>query len=510
LNKVFAKLSDFTLKNKYLILMFIIITIYFIIQYLFVFSWDFISYVLNAKYWFANGLYFEVFRPPLASFIIGLFGFIFGYPLAEIMFIIFTNILFLIACTFLANELKFDKHIFYLLFFTYFVLFYGLINGTELLSIAFLLFGIYYILKNKWISGMFIGLSALTRYTGIVFGVLLLFHKSIKNKIYALILFCLSFIPWFIYNKIEFGNFFQSIADQYFQNVVNRIGMEQAPKFLHFISPQSIFFIFTLGGLFFVIYRLIKYWNINSIFQKINLILLIILVYTIYSYFSIPFKHPRYLFTIMLPIAYFTYIGINEVYVWAKSKRKNNNISLSNSRLIPWVIFLSVIITCILIIFTIYTTNDNLKSRSEKGINVIYDQNLEECLMYSNNWIFYPYLDSNIVLLPIEIYSNKSEEYKNKVLFVEKKSISSEQFKELNELLPIIFQDESYVVFGSKDKCINIADYYVQFNNIFKQNIIVYTIDSRYTEPCNILFNKVNFIENTCKFINYDLFSKEK
>jgi len=507
LNKVFAKLFDFTLKNKYLILMFIIITIYFIIQYLFVFSWDFISYVLNAKYWFAHGLYFEIFRPPLASFIIGIFGVILGYPLAEIAFIIFANFLFLIACTLLANELKFNRYVFYLLFFSYFVLFYGLINGTELLSIAFLLFGIYFILRNNWISGFFIGLSALTRYTGIVFGVLLLFHKGIKNKIYALILFSLTFIPWFVYNKIEFGNFFQSIADQYFQNVVNRIGLEQAPKLTHFISPQSIFFIFTLIGLFFVIYKLIKHWNTDSVFGKINLIMLIILVYTIYSYFSIPFKHPRYLFTIMLPIAYFTYIGINEIYVWFNRKKKEKNISLSNSKLISWIIFFSVIVTCILIIFVIYTTNDNLKLRSEKGIHVIYDQNLVHCLMYSNNWIFYPYLDSNIVLLPIEIYSNKLEEYKNKVLFLEKQSIPSYQLKELSESLSIMYQDDFYIVFGSQDKCINRDNYYVQFNDIFKQNIIVYTIDNRYTEPCNILFHKVSFIENTCKFINYDLFS---
>jgi len=472
-----------------------------------VFSWDFISYVLNAKYWFSNGVYFEIFRPPLASVIIGLFAFIVGYPTAEIIFIIFTSLLFCVASVLLAKELRFNKVIFYLLFFTYFALFYGLINGTELLSVAFLMFGIYYILKNNWVSGLFIGLSALTRYTGIVFGILLLFHKGIKNKIKAIILFCLIFIPWFIYNFIEFGNFFQSIADQYFQNVVNRIGMEQVPQLNHFISIQSIFFIFTFIGLFYVIYFLIKNWKSNSNFKKINLIMLFILIYVIYSYFSIPFKHTRYLFTIMLPIGYFTYIGINQIYLYFNSWWGVKKSNLSNSKLMFWIIFIIVIITCVLVLSKVYKDNDTLKLKLQTGINVIYANKFDSCLMYSNNWIFYPYIDSNIVLLPIEIYSNRLEEYTNKVLFLEKSSITNEQFIELSKISPMIYQDSLFVVFGSLDNCLDKKNYYVQFNNIFKKNIIVYTIDSRYTDPCKILFNKVGFIENTCKLINYKLFS---
>jgi hypothetical protein len=234
---------------KYILLIFFLTTIFFIFQHLFVFSWDFIAYVLNAKHIFNGNIYFETFRPPLTSFIIGVFAQITGFAISEILYIIFVNILFCISIILLSKTIDFNPEIFYLLLLTPFVLFYGLLNGTELLFVTFLIFGINLILKNNWISGVFIGLSALTRYTGIIFGLLLLFNSGIKNKIKSIILFCVTFIPWFVYNRIEFGNFFTSIADQYFQNIISRIGIEQTPQLIHFIYIQSFLYVFTTIGL---------------------------------------------------------------------------------------------------------------------------------------------------------------------------------------------------------------------------------------------------------------------
>ena len=57
-----AAFYQFIKSNKLMILLFIASTIFFLYQHHVAFSWDFNSYVLNAKYWFADGNYLEDFR----------------------------------------------------------------------------------------------------------------------------------------------------------------------------------------------------------------------------------------------------------------------------------------------------------------------------------------------------------------------------------------------------------------------------------------------------------------
>jgi Gpi18-like mannosyltransferase len=78
-------------------------------------------------------------------------------------------VIFLAGVYLLTKELKLNTFVVYAMIFTPFMLSYAMFTGTELLFLALILFAIYFIVKNSFWAGFFLGLSALTRYTGIVF-----------------------------------------------------------------------------------------------------------------------------------------------------------------------------------------------------------------------------------------------------------------------------------------------------------------------------------------------------
>jgi hypothetical protein len=490
LQKSAIKFQNFIKKYQLVLLILFVTTTFFLIQHFFVLSWDFISYVLNAKNMFNSGLYFETFRPPLTSFIIGLIAQIVGYPIAEVIYIIVVSVLFCISVVLLSKQLNFNAELFYLILVTPFVLHFGLINGTELLSVTLLLLGIYFIIKNNWISGLFIGLSALTRYTGIVFGVILLFHKGINKKIKAIILFCITFVPWFIYNRLKFGNFFTSIADQYHQNIVSRQDMIQIPKLIHFINIQSLLFIFTIIGILYISYKIIKKIKDKYPDIRISIIMFIILGYTTYSYFTTPFKEARYLFAAMLPIGYFTYIGVD--LVLHKIKNKKTKFSKYYSQALFWILLILLITVSITLLLITQKETAQFKNNFKEGIDFIYKNHWQDCVMYSENWIYFSYLDENIIMLPIEIYLEDIPKQNNRVLFLYLNSHNPDTREALLKNLNLIATNKNFLVFGNLENCRKKSEYIDLF----------YIPNSLYTNPCNILFNKIRPVEEICYFIN--------
>ena len=89
------KIKEMIKNNFLIVILFIISTSFFIFQHYNMLSWDFSSYVLNAKYLFYNGTYFEVYRAPMASFLLGFF--LLFNNLSEYLYIIFVSSLFFYA-----------------------------------------------------------------------------------------------------------------------------------------------------------------------------------------------------------------------------------------------------------------------------------------------------------------------------------------------------------------------------------------------------------------------------
>ncbi len=219
---VIQKLKVHLLKipTNYLFLWLFALLTFFLGHILFL-GWDFSVYVLNAKYFFSDGNYFEIYRPPLMSVLLGMFSF-FGWKAAEYIYIFFTVTLFFYSSLQLARVVKLNKFFYVLFSFNVFIFLFGLREGTELLALALLQLFFAFLLEDKWYAGLFLGLACLTRYPFVILFPLLVFHKQLKKLVLGAGGFTLVFIPWFVYNKIHYGNIFYSIADSYALNVLYR------------------------------------------------------------------------------------------------------------------------------------------------------------------------------------------------------------------------------------------------------------------------------------------------
>ena len=166
------KTKLFIKKNPLLTTLFVLSTLFFLVQHYFNFSWDFAAYIINAKYFFYGGNYFEVYRAPMISIILGpllLLG-----KLAPYLYVLFVSILFCYSTKKLSDSL-FEKYfykykikkqtlnfLFYLFSLNIFVLIFGMVVGTELLALSFFqLFIAYFILNKKY--GHFLALAFLSR-----------------------------------------------------------------------------------------------------------------------------------------------------------------------------------------------------------------------------------------------------------------------------------------------------------------------------------------------------------
>lgn len=137
------KVSEFIKENKIIFLIYFISTLYLVYQHHAALLWDFSAYVLNAKYLFYGGTYFEVYRAPLAPILIGISLILSKF--GEYLFIIFVSSLFLYAnvklSSFFFKSFPQDKRKFYQLVFYFFslapfVIIYATLEGTEMLGLA--------------------------------------------------------------------------------------------------------------------------------------------------------------------------------------------------------------------------------------------------------------------------------------------------------------------------------------------------------------------------------------
>ena len=223
--------------------------------------------------------------------------------------------------------------------------------------------------------------------------------------------------------------------------------------------------------------------------------MLLITVYTCYSYFTTPFKDIRYLFALMLPIGYFTYVGINWGILQIKKFKKISAVQLQT--IFYWVLVVFLIISSVIILYKTYLTDTQLKEIFNSGIDLIKENNLQDCVMYSETWIYYNYLDENIISLPIEIYDKDIPSYQNKVLLLYSDKHTKETKKKLLNTMPVVAKNDNYLILGDVKNCKSKSEY-SQLMNIH---------NSLYTDPCNILFNKLKIAEKICNFVNYGTFT---
>ncbi len=476
-------------------------TAFFIYQHSVSLSWDFNSYVLNAKYWFAQGLYFETLRPPLVPLIMGLFS-PFGWRTAEYLFIVFSSLCFAYSSVRLAHKLDFNPVVFYMLSLTPYLLFIGMNNGTELVSVAFLELAISCVLEGNILSGFFLGLSALSRYTALFLFPILFFHLRGKKIVRSIVIFFITLLPWFIYNFFKFGNFFFSIADQYANNILFRLSIHQAPQLDHFLRVVGIlspvFIIGFLAAFFFVIRQFnLAHIDIGRYLKtaRKEIIMFFILVYTIYSYWNIPLKEARYLFTLVLPVAFFSYIGAS----YCLKKLKINK---------QWLVAVGILILLVNS-FLFFRELPVTVSYYEKpadyqsAIQTLKNLNLGDCSVMSNSWVMLNYLGQQTQSTPAsEMVNDSIREGKTIVLFKRVQDPSYVHNSTFISSFPVIYNDPKYILLGTK-ACAPITSLDQSF--LEKMSDIAFRLRGYHTNtnPCLILFHNSATLERSCNFVNF-------
>jgi len=216
----FSVLKQKILEYKWIVSFFIIFLVLQLFQMAFIY-WDKIAYVFGGKWFCGNQVYLELIRPPLPSFLNCVFwGNDFSIFLTTTLacFAYFAAILIIFS----QNKKALNQFVFALFAFLFPAILFSSNFGSDLLALAFILLA--FVVKSPLKKGFFFGLSSLSRYNFLLFGLVLLWEqrKNPKNILLLLLPFVLLWIPWMIFNYLYTGNPFFSIYESSYLNVAQK------------------------------------------------------------------------------------------------------------------------------------------------------------------------------------------------------------------------------------------------------------------------------------------------
>jgi len=285
------------LKSRRLLLgYFAFVTLLMIYQHSQGWAWDFSVYSLNGQYLFHEQVYMEWKRPPLLPFILGVFQFIFSMKASEYLFILLNSAFFLFSSLKFSRIYDLNPLYLYVLVMSPYAVFYGALEGTELLFLSFLTLMLAEIHRPR--AGAWFGMAFLTRYTGALFVLLILFQKNMKKIVKTLFISGLIVLPWLIFNYIVLGHPFASMADSYALDVVER-GLTTPFK------PQDLFLMTGLGIPFALLY--VKEMD----FDLTDALMIFTSLIIVSRQLTTKVKVRRYLYDLSLPVAFLAVKGLN-------------------------------------------------------------------------------------------------------------------------------------------------------------------------------------------------------
>ena len=471
MKKIVRNIYSFVKENPFSFSIFVLSTIFFLFQHYSLLGWDFSAYVLNAKYLFGLGDYFEVYRAPMISFIIGVFLFLGKF--SEYIYIFLISLLFLYSNFKLSTSL-FEKYfykynikknlfcfLFYLFSLSPFVLSFGLIEGTELLALSFFELFLANLLLNK-LSGHLLGLAVLSRYNFLLYSVLMLFNKDYKKILKNFGLMFLVFLPWMIFNKIRFGSWFSSFVDSYFLNVASRAHLFQPFDFSALLAVIGFSLPLLLIGIIVLFFKIINWKKERNL---VFILFLAISVLMFYEVYSVPFKILRYLFILSLPAAFFSVLGFSIINKFRKI-----------SKIVILFFVLYFLFSVSFSSYAFYKERSNGKMFYDAAIE-IKNLGIENCRILSNYWVPVNYYSNNIFFMS----SNISAAIDNKeiVLIFYNLTTMDDKFN-MNEV-------DNFPYLSKKDKFVFIAsDNITGSTCLKKEREDIPLVDN----PCEIISNK--------------------
>ena len=404
--------------------LYVLSTLFFVYQHTTGISWDFAVYVLNAKYMFGGGFYFEWERAPLMPFILFLLSFG-GYLLAEYLYIIFVSGLFCLACVSLAAKSGLDRDLFYALMLNPFVLNYGLMAGTELLTLSLLMLSMAFIGGRR--SSVFLGLGVLARYTSLAYLPLMLFKRSLREVLLGLALIAVLFAPWLWYNQAVKGHPLYSFVSSYFLNITAKDSVFVEPVLAR---ANTLLWVC-------VILLLLTLWlRCRRGFGEFGYMMLAFTVLSSFTYWGVTVKEIRYLFNLILPAGYFT------AYVLGKFTVKRD---YARKALCALIVLMSFTATPFFI--ALY-----LPPGFYDGVEAVRG----DCMVTSNLWPHLNYLGVQTQPNPWQDEIRGSIGEGRRVLLYMSPKVAEPDYRfnrTFIETLPVIEENQNYILLGDGGKC---------------------------------------------------------
>ncbi|MDE1824890.1 MAG: hypothetical protein KGH61_00155 [Candidatus Micrarchaeota archaeon] len=195
--------------------------------------WDFIAYTLFAKSLvspafyvalhsgslmqsinYQNSFYYEYFRAPLMPLLLVPLLLVLGSHFA-LAYILIEMLLLLCSAFYLSRGLKIDFGILLILFLTpYSLAFLTLLNGSEILTTALLMFTFAMLARGKWQAGILMALAGLAKYPSLIF-LPLLFSLEGGQRNKAIVAFIITTAPWLLFNLYAFSNPFYGYTSSF-------------------------------------------------------------------------------------------------------------------------------------------------------------------------------------------------------------------------------------------------------------------------------------------------------
>lgn len=292
--------------------------------------WDEAVYVSVGKFIYSFGRigFFETLRPPFMPLALGFFWWLGFNPVGFGKFIALVSHASLILLVYMVAKRVYGGDVAIisssLLAFTPFVYLYSNKILTGILSGAFALAAIYFMVrdeeltnKNVFLSGLFAGVSFLTRFPGgIVFGGLLITlvlkdlkmpKAMLKNLLFLLFGFFVVVSPYLIHSTLTYGSPVFPFVEASKQIESTSWFHNQDPLFyLKQLPTRNAFFIFVVFGLF--------YFFRNRDFKDFKKNILFITMILFFIYFQyLEAKNIRFSLIFLSYISLFSAYGIYEL-----------------------------------------------------------------------------------------------------------------------------------------------------------------------------------------------------
>lgn len=403
--------------------------VYFIATSLMVFqhfsgwSWDFLVYSMNGEYIFSNGMFMEWLRPPIASFILGLPQTVVSRATAEILFIVTVSTLMLYSSYRVSEEYDLRFEYFYLLLMMPATIYYGTINGTEMLSLAFAM--LFFAELNKSRTGIWLGLTFLTRYNYGAIIPLTLVQRDLKKTVKTLLISAVPVSIWLAYNHVQTGHFLKSFANYLGLNVLRRSAHDP-------LNPLNFVLIGLPVSLILLLYlkenyrKKISTTSDEKLFM-IGFTLLNSLLYTISG-----LKPLRYLYPLVLPVAFYATKALQDT-----EKISFKEYDIGSDHVVSLFSILSLLTAALLILQNPLAPSSNFEMAAESA---------DGCMVESNVWPMISYAGTPAISIT---YRDRKEVVNEGYRVIDYNNAVYGNSTEM----PIIESNELYTVYGNESLC---------------------------------------------------------